>query len=192
MGALRKAVAENVMVENLHIMGDIETLGTRSGFVVTEIALGLFDENFQILEEFHLHLQVEDQVHEGLEICEDTLKWRLEQDLPYKIFLGEKHLPHMVLFAVDTWLMKVRAEYSVDLGDLVWWARGGMDQAMLEGLAAVYEWEMPWKYSQWRDQRTVCKMAGYRVPQASHVGIEDVRQQVADLKEAYQILKLEL
>ena len=59
-------------------MIDLETMGTKSDSIITQIGLVLFDRD-KIVSEFKVNVDINDSLRLGLSVEGDTLYWWLKQ-----------------------------------------------------------------------------------------------------------------
>jgi DNA polymerase III alpha subunit (gram-positive type) len=77
---------------NDHVMIDIETLGTNTDTVVTQIAAVSFNPiKGTILSEFNVHIDIQDALNEGFTVSASTILWWFAQDEDARLNLIEKN-----------------------------------------------------------------------------------------------------
>lgn len=169
------------------VMIDIETLGTGDDAVILEIGAVCFDREEELMgPEWEM---IVDHVQQpGRVICPKTLQW----------WLDEKRIGHFqeLTKGSDTkpllWhaLNELRAFLGRHLkegGEV--WAKGNFDARLLEHAFKADEIEVPWKYFQVRELRTVLKVAGVAVSKDAtvHRALVDAREQVEQLGMALSV-----
>ena len=169
-------------ISKIRVVVDIETLGRNPGCVITEIAASACDQDFQEIEAFAEHLEVDTQVMLGMEICEEAHKWRNDNNLPYRLF--DAHNPLEVLSAFGCWLRKLAYENEIDVSRFEFWCQGtDFDRPCIDALYTSLNSTPPWKYYQWNDCRTACNLAGVKRQGAvMHTALADARQQANVMK----------
>jgi DNA polymerase III epsilon subunit-like protein len=134
-----------------HVMIDLETLGTEPGCCVISIGAVAFDPRGNILTKntFYSELDYIDQQDMGLTVCPETRKWWQEQSPQAQEALqGIEDLGDA---------LKELAEWLPD--DCKVWGNGAtFDISILEHCYRVYNIEIPWKFWNIRDCRTVKDM----------------------------------
>lgn len=181
----------------MHVMIDIESLGTKPGAVVASIGAVVFQPTYRepIGRSFSSTIDIADAQKRGLTIDADTLAWWMHQSEQARAstFRGEWHLDealaHLIAF-VD----EARA-FSTD-GDLRIWAHSqSFDLALLEAAFAVIDRRAPWNFREPRDTRTLFDLAGLDFKafpaepgEVEHDALSDARHQVRAVIEAYRLL----
>lgn len=61
------------------VMGDIETLDTKPSAVVLTIGAAAMDADGRIMETYHAHLNIQEQLDKGRTVSASTIGWWLEQ-----------------------------------------------------------------------------------------------------------------
>jgi hypothetical protein len=140
-------------MEMNNLMIDLETLGNRSGCVITSIAGVEFDINTGVTgREFYEKITIQTCLDLGLFIQGDTLKWWFNQDKEAQ----------QELFKDTQNLVKVLYDFKMFIDELkpadlqIW---GNSNRFDLGILAKAYyvagHKEIPWKYALERDVRTL-------------------------------------
>ena len=128
---------------------DIETLATTADAVCLSIGVAFEGGHVD-----GVRLNVCDQIRLCRRVDPETQKWWARQDS-------------------ITWWHATDRDSQMDLGDGLTliaekiaafepneiWARGSMDQIVLENLLAQVGVAVPWRYSVWRDERTLWALA---------------------------------
>jgi len=142
------------------VMLDLETLGPRSGSVITSIGAVKFDLDGTGAA-FHRTIDIVDSQSHGLEIDADTLQWWLEQsDEARKELQGERPLKD-VLGQFSSFVKRV---------DEIWANAPTFDCVILRGAYEAIDRDPPWSF---RDER--CFRTLRHLPQfigTDHVGTE--------------------
>lgn len=167
------------------LMLDIETLGTKPGYVVWELAACRFNATTgEVGDTFSTVISVDDAKLQGLKIDPETVQWwedhgGIHQDnaLPLR-----ETLECLVSF-VDT------------SPPNKFWSWGiAFDFPLLEAAFDAVGINLPWRYWQVYDARTTWKLAfpERKRSEASHGALDDCIKQVESLSEAVAMLKLTL
>lgn len=135
----------------MHIMIDIETLGTTPDCVVLSFGAVKFDPYTSVdpYDKVHFKVDVESQTLAGRTICDNTLEWWSKQSVEIQedAFNSADRLP------VEDFLKKI-SKYCVAADGL--WAHGlNFDVGILENLFRQYKTPVPWDFRKLRDTRTL-------------------------------------
>lgn len=131
-----------------HVMIDLETMGTTPQSAIVSIGAIVFDPRYGKVskETFYRELDWEDQERH---ICPETTEWWKGQS-------DEAKAAHYGLDSLDD-VLKELAEWLPK--DCKVWGNGAtFDISMLEDAYRQYEIEIPWKFWNVRDCRTVLDM----------------------------------
>jgi hypothetical protein len=165
----------------VHIMCDIETLGTRPGAVVLSAALVRFSDEAYCT----VNISVPEQQALGLEIDPETHAWWGGQDPVAWQNATQNPVPLLAaLQYLDAWITWARGD-----GDALVWCHGAtFDCPILGELYRRAGMEAPWKFWDIRDTRTLYDLAGvnvkdYAVP-PPHIALNDAIGQTRAANEA--------
>lgn len=167
-----------------HIMIDIETLGTGDDAVIMEVgAVEFFDAPSEVGVSFSSFVEVGDQRGNGRKVDKGTIKWWVDTDVDRLIEFFENAigLPDEVLASIS----------DLCAGADTIWAKGpNFDIGILEHAMKMYGVEIPWKFWQVRDARTLYKLADTEVDYGDkhHSALNDAKCQVRALFEAAEKL----
>lgn len=165
-------------------MIDIETLDTTASAVVIQIAAVAFDYNdkgqVKILGEFDAKLHTSNQIHDGRTISEDTVKFWLSSD-KQQLLLGD-----LLRSPDDHYLTDLENFYRFCNTSKAqeYWSQGPtFDMIILEDM--IKPADMPWKFYQVRDLRTVQKFVGddakskkMKAENSNHNALDDCHSQI--------------
>lgn len=131
-----------------HVMIDLETMGTTPGSAIVSIGAIVFDPRYGKVskETFYRELDWEDQERH---ICPETTEWWKGQS-------DEAKAAHYGLDSLDDVLKELTEWLPKDCK--VWGNGATFDISMLEDAYRQYEIEIPWKFWNVRDCRTVLDM----------------------------------
>lgn len=144
---------------------DIESLGTKPGSVILSLAAARFDrraEHFAAADTFYEVIDLEMSRRQNFEIDTETLKWWMSQSREARVAaFGDPKLlltlPASVLKAFTGW---VRKQETMTGTAAIGWAVGqDFDFPLLDAYYQRYEMEMPIKFRNRRDVRTICDIA---------------------------------
>jgi hypothetical protein len=138
---------------------DVETLGKRSSSVILSMAAVYFNpdekpDHIQLRQNsFFTKFDVQDQIQRlNREVGKSTIDWWAKQceNVKLKSF---KPSSNDVPFETGHELMREWAKSKNDTKCWVW-ARGNLDQLVLDDIEEQLEIEPIWEYNRWRDVRT--------------------------------------
>ena len=137
--------------ENVHVMLDLETLGTRPGDAILSIGAVVLDPGKGIRSTFYVTIDSESCKAAGLRAQKSTLEWGGKQSAEARAaaFKGELSL-QSALTQFSMWVPK---------GNVLMWGNGaGFDQPLLEAAYRAMKMEAPWKFWNARCYRTIKSM----------------------------------
>lgn len=161
------------------IMLDLETLGTKPGCVILQLAAVEF-EGDAILALFDVKIDIKSCLEAGLYIDTETLKWWSQQENIGSVMTGTESLRE-ALEAFSRWVALCES------GEI--WANGASFDFPI--LAAAYEkvgLEQPWSFRDERCLRTVRALSGVgdlkgrELVGLAHDAMSDCKYQVANLQ----------
>lgn len=172
----------------VHIMTDIETLGTRPGAIVLSAAFVRFSDEAHMT----LNLSIPDQQALGLEQDESTLQWWRDQEAKTPgawARATENPLPLAVALPyIATWLNWARGTDNFQI-----WCHGAtFDCPLMQEVYRRAGIELPWHWGAVRDTRTLYDLAlidpkAFAVP-PPHVALNDAIGQTRAANAALVIL----
>lgn len=178
----------------MHIMIDIETLGTRPGSVIAAIGAVAFDPVAGTLDDddLLLHVDLASAQKCGLRIDAETVGWWLRQSEMARgetfAAAGRDTLDGSLQCLTEFWRSK-RAPFA--------WSHGaGFDLVLLESAYFACSLIVPWKFYNARDTRTIYALAcinpkDYFGPgTTAHNPLDDARAQAKAVIAAYAKLGL--
>ena len=167
------------------LMLDTETLGTKPGYVIWEIAACRFDATTGAVgDTFSAVISVDDAKLQGLKVDPETVQWWEDH--------GGIHQDNAqsIKEALDSFVSFINANSPEKF-----WSWGiAFDLPLLEAAFDAVGMKPPWKYWQVYDARTTWKLAFPKTKRtgASHGALDDCIKQVESLSEAIIALKLTL
>ncbi len=139
---------------------DVETLGKESTAVILSMSLIYFDPDKKPSPKelfdsaFFVKLNAEDQIKRlGRTITRSSLEWWAKQCLNVKI-ASFKPSENDVTIEEGLKRMKEYAQQFPNYRKCTVWARGNLDQLVLDSIEEKLELEPIFHYSNWRDVRT--------------------------------------
>jgi hypothetical protein len=174
--------------DDIEIMLDLETFGTSSDAVVTEIgALAWKSSERRFIGKFNFHVNAEEQIKVGRTMTPGTTMFWMEQDLAARTQVIEGQAKASQTKVADTLRALQNWSNRVSTRDLKWWARGThFDMTILGSLFDDYEMASPWKFWQVRDVRTAIEVQPHTFKLdkvgTAHAAADDCASQVIDLE----------
>ena len=166
-----------------HVMIDIETLSIENNAVIVSIgacSFNMYDIDSPEKDTFYRELEWADQITKGRDIQKSTINWW--NSLPISIPKG-KEFPEYSMIDLLTWCKLVKP--------VNYWFRGPQfDCVKLESLAKDYGCEVPWKFWEVKDSRTLDLFEHPRLdkPTVLHKADDDAIQQAKDVIHTIQQL----
>lgn len=169
------------------VMLDIETMATSDDAVILEIGAVVFDREKRIVGEgFSMTLDYLDQPRRAVDM--GTVAWWLDPkriDRFREIQEGHEKKPGLWhgMGELSSFL-ETRLREGAEV-----WAKGDFDLRILRHAFEQLELEVPWKYYQARELRTVMKWVGLPNPEnVPHSAVHDARLQVESLFQCERML----
>lgn len=134
----------------MHLMIDLETLGTDADCPVIAIGACFFDKN-AIHQKFYRALNVEEQIDDGRKTSGSTIKWWMGQNNAAKeVFREDAVLTQEGIEDFYQWVITYCHPKNVKP-----WGHGPtFDIVIIEHLMKMYNVKIPWSYRNVRDLRT--------------------------------------
>lgn len=178
----------------MHIMIDIETLGTRPTPVVLSIGAVAFDPDTaaekQDMPTFYANVDTNSAKDLGLLIDGETVRWWMRQsESARQAVMDDEQELSTVLVSLHRFVQ----EHAGRNGVRVWSHGATFDIPIIAELYALLDMRPPWHYSDARDTRTLFDLAGYKLDSVSeratgHNALEDAKIQAAGVCAAYTII----
>lgn len=138
-------------MNNLHVMVDLETMGTRSTSAIVAIGAARFDEK-GVGETFYQVVDLESSMDAGLTVDASTIMWWLGQSEAARKALAEDAEPlQTALVRFTCWLDTLHVGYDSGPESVMVWGNGAsFDNVILANAYHALEMPVPWKF--WNDQ----------------------------------------
>lgn len=173
----------------MHLMIDVETLGTRPGSVVWQIGVVAFDIEMRgnLDQGIELGLNPQEQIDLGFKVDWSTIRWWMEQSREAQAAMPKVGLPLEVALAF------VR-DYVERWGPVegVWGNGPDFDLTAMTTLFQAADMKVPWAYNAGRDVRTMKEVVNglgletVRVkPLIAHSALSDARAQALWVQEMW-------
>jgi len=174
------------------IMIDIETASTQNNAVILSIgivAFNVYDPTVK-REELEILIDKKDGDNLGLHTCENTMKW-WEQQKKEAIDKAFNEEPRFTTKEGLTQLLSFCKSFPKCKR---YWCQGiNFDPIVLENAFKCTSVEVPWKFYQLRDSRTIKDLLSYvsiKKPESAHSAIADCNYQIDILHYVYKRLRL--
>jgi hypothetical protein len=143
---------------NNHVMVDVETLGSNSTSVMASISLVRFNPyTGQVFENLNLNIDISLGLHLGAEVSSDTIMWWMGQSETARMSLIDSQVDPMdpidVTILINDWIVGIEKEIDMDL--ILWGNGAGFDIPILTNYYHLLGMDLPWKFYNVRDVRTV-------------------------------------
>jgi DNA polymerase III epsilon subunit-like protein len=170
----------------MHLMVDLETLGTDPRAVILSIGAVRFTET-EIVSKLYLELDIQDQLDHGTrKISPQTLAWWVDQgDDAKRVFSDGPHKHSLAVGLYDLGLFIGSDQDTVN----VWSNGAAFDVPILETAYNDVQGGIPWRFYNVRCYRTVKAMyPGVPKPQigTAHNALDDALSQALHLQAIWQ------
>ena len=136
----------------MHVMLDLETLGTRPGDTILSIGAVKFDAEKGLGEEFYVTIKPDSCKEAGLKAQKSTIEWwgKQSEEAKAAAFKGEFTL-EAALLKLSMWMPPI--EQAV-----VWGNGANFDNALLAAAYRAVKMDPPWNFWNDRCYRTISSM----------------------------------
>ena len=176
------------------IIIDIETLSTKTNALILTIGAIKFNrkdciKDIKEMETFYLRVDIDSCKKLKMDIDNDTIKWWENQDtnISYEALYNDKDRINIKDALNKLSLFIKNSKY-------IWANSPNFDCTILENAFNVCELDIPWKFWNLRDCRTVYDLAKFSLNSLSsskdHNALNDCHKQYIALKKCFEILKL--
>lgn len=184
----------------IHVMLDLETLGTTPGSIIVAVGACVFDSNEIGTPMIRARIDAEDAEAHGLTISASTVKWWLRQSSAAisSTFVDKAHLCSGDTFVAA---LDVFAKFLVEMrgrsadGEIRLWSHGAsFDPVLLEAAYRLAGLDVPWHFAEVRDTRTLFELAGVapkRFEGVHHDALDDAMNQARAVQLAWRALREE-
>lgn len=177
----------------MDVMLDLETLSTRMNatiLIIAAIKFNIKDKHISVdkMDKFYRRIDIESCKEVGLHVDENTVKWWDAQDekIRTEVFHSDRVPLKTALVEFTDW-------YNNGIKPERIWSQGANFDIPILGEAYKYcGMEIPWKYWQARDTRTIYELAQMSqrdLPKNNlHHALYDCQRQICGVKESYRRL----
>lgn len=181
----------------MHVMLDLETMGTRAGAVILSIGAVAFNEEgiatHKTPYQFHVHLDIIDQMAKGAHLDPKTVLWWLDQkkEAQQAIVDGQKSRKintYTALSDFGNWFREMG-------GEEIWGNGADFDLPLLSDMFQRFSVAVPWGYNKGRCCRTVMALAGVKMGHfgtknaLAHDALADAIYQASEVAAAMRSLR---
>lgn len=174
-----------------HIMIDLETLGTGVDAVFIAIGAIYFDpDTGELGDEFYENIDWQSSLNQGRTMTADTIKWWFQQSNEARRAVVKNGAP----------LIRVLKTFDHFCGNypMVWGNGSTFDISILEHAYTQLNREVPWKFWNIRDVRTIKDLGKKKVDEAifkmegiAHNALDDAKHQAKYVSILWQAIKKE-
>jgi len=138
-----------------NVMLDIETFGTSPGCAIRSIGAVTFDLNGTVGETFYVNVNLDTCLEAGLVVDPKTADWWARQSADaQRAFEKDQKSLHTALLNFRTWFLARNAPF-------VWSQGANFDPPVLDAAYRAMGIEVPWRFYNVRDTRTVYDLFGF-------------------------------
>lgn len=171
----------------MHVMIDIETLGTKPGSVIASIGAVEFDPaSGRLGGELEITVDIENAQSLGLTIDAKTVAWWLNQNDTARKALFGGGIP------LSSALIRLGDFLSIWKDVRVWSHGACFDLVLIESACLACHLPFPWPYNAHRDTRTIYDIAGINPKDfqegTAHNALDDAKAQARAVIAAYKAL----
>ncbi len=172
------------------VMIDLETMGTKSNCLILNIAAVEFNlKTGETGEVFYEKISLADSINNNFKIEADTLSWWLKQDDFARLEILNSNKTCIVI--LDSFLKWFETRKTF----LVWGNSSRFDLGLLENYFNKFNLEIPWKYSNERDVRTLVHFIpdikkNMLFEGVRHNSIDDCKHQIKYCSKIYNNIKI--
>lgn len=178
-------------MSQVHVMIDLETLGTRPGDTILSIgAVKFAQKDDPIIEKFYIAIDSESCKAAGFRAQKSTLEWwsKQSEEARTAAFSGTMSIEH-ALIKLTMWMPP--------LDDAIVWGNGAnFDNALLAAAYRTMKMDTPWHFWNDRCYRTIRSMFGAKEKKknvgVAHNALDDATTQALDLVEIATTRKFDL
>lgn len=158
----------------MNIMVDFETLSADTRLpALLSCGVVIFSDT-KIIEEHYFPIDLDSCIRMGANISADTISWWMKQSDEARKVFSEKgqHIDHF--------LKAILSLFSLNDKNIKPWGNGSIfDIVILENYLKASNYDIPWKYYNVRDTRTLFDAADFVPPKfvGKHNALEDARAQ---------------
>jgi len=170
----------------MHVMHDIETLGTKPGSIILSIGAVAFCPTERVIKStFYINIDEEQSRALGLFAEQSTIDWWAGQSTEARAALCVNAVSPMAALAdYFSWFTAVDGEF-------IWSHGASFDTPLVEAAAMRLDIPPPWRFWNVRDTRTIFHLAGNgpdRSKGVHHNALDDAINQAEAVIESYRIL----
>jgi len=170
------------MENNIDVMLDLETLGTKPGAHVMQIAMVAYNnQTFDIIDNIDIRISKSSMIAYGLKVDMETLRWWFETDFDlYKKLVRSDGTLEDAIDKTTSFYIKHSPRFV--------WCHPDFDAPILKALYDKLKYTFPFKHKTFRDVRTA--MTIFKIKRdfdkiVTHNAIDDCIRQIGYLKKGF-------
>ena len=132
----------------MHIMIDLETMGTRPSAAIVSIGAVIFDEH-TLRDQFYANVNLQSAIDSGATVSGATVMWWLKQHDDARLAISDPHSAQPIREVLGDFDSYVRRTVGYDI-DGVWGNGAAFDNVVLAESYRRLGMEPPWPY--WLDR----------------------------------------
>lgn len=173
-----------------HVMIDLETIGITPRAPILSIAAVEYTLQGTVLDTFHACIDITsyDQLKPHFDIDYSTLKWWIGQPNVADVFMGSVKI-HDALSEFVRWFSKMDPDTTQ-----LWCQGADFDFPVLKHAMEVHGMQVPWKFWNQRDTRTlysiVPRFSKPAIVGTAHNALDDCINQIACVAKAFKSLSV--
>lgn len=185
-------------MKQIHIVLDLETMGTKRDAAIIEIGMVIFDHMGQegtvnLIDQWSSAVRLENSMRHGGTADAATIEWWMDSDRTEARdnWMGSEKLS--LPNALSLIAIKIRDYSAIDPKPLIWGNGVNFDNAILKSAYERLEVKVPWSYKQDADFRTLKLLYKDLVPEPAfigtpHVALDDARHEAVWLSQILQYI----
>lgn len=137
-----------------HLMVDIETLDTEPTSIILSLSAKFFRFNIGEINSFDIKFTLNDQIKIGRTMGEGTFFWWLKTNEMARLDIAEAEKRYSLYDGLMKFVEFIENNTS-NKNYFIWSKSPNFDITIIENSLKYYNIEIPWKYSNTRDVRTI-------------------------------------
>lgn len=170
------------IINDSHVMIDIETLSTKPNAVIIQLAAVKFNLSSGIIDRFTINIDPVDCKKYNCHISKDTLEWWSNK--PKDVIQSWQSNVNPMRESIESFVEWIGTDKQ-----WMWCNGGSFDFPIIAWACHELNIEKPWKYWSEMDLRTISSFCDYRLPKGNtHNALQDCEHQVSHLLKLFKQL----